>query len=443
MMRKLSIIIAIVLLPTLVFAYVIGDGDWTYKTDPMGENIYFNPNCADGGCGSDEDQINALWQGAKAWQDWGLAEFEFPYGGTTTRNSVLYDNWNIVFFSPTSNGSAIAATYYWVSSGNMTECDMIFYDGAWNFNAYMGPSYNEFDVWDIAAHEFGHYLQLDHSPYYYATMYAYSNEGETYKRDLYSDDIAGIQAIYGMQDPFSVILETNDDSYARVFTQSGGSFSFTVTAYNNTSTGRYFRATIDLILPDGSEYGPLMNVNSVYIGPNATLTYNSTQNIPGGAPVGEYKYRARMRHTSSPYDDYDVSYFMFWVNGTAKGNMGDISYWKLPEGNFVPVYESQTPGSDGNVPGVFELKQNVPNPFNPTTNISFNLYEDASVTLEVYNIRGQKIKTLIDNRYSEIGPYRVVWDATDNNGAPVSAGVYLYKLDVGNKTAVKKMILIK
>jgi len=444
MMKMMISILVIVLAPVLCFGYVIGDYTWEYMADPMGENVYFNPNCADAGCGSDQDQINALWQGAKAWMDYGKANYKFLYGGTTAQSQISYNGSNIVFFSPTSSGSVIAATYYWGNGFNMTECDMIFYDGAWLFSAYQNPTNNEFDVWNIAAHELGHYLQLGHSSYTQATMYAYSSQGETSKRSLYSDDINGIQAIYALQNPFSVIVTTNDDSCARTFTQAGGSFNFTVNAYNNTAVGRYFRATIDVQLPDGTIYGPLLNMNSVYIGPNSSLTYSAVQNIPANGPVGEYRYRAHMRNTANPYTDYDVSFFMFWITGAAQGEMGDISAWKLPENEFTPA--DVLAGNSGNIvsiPGAFDLRPNVPNPFNPSTAINFDLYEDGVVSLELYNIAGQKIRTLIDREMLGIGPHSIIWNAADDGGQPVSAGIYLYKLSVGEKSAFKKMTLIK
>ncbi len=450
MIRNITImVVALALLTSYSFGYELLGYDWSYKSDPMGEDIEFNPNCSDYGCGSEEDQINALWQGANAWTDYAKAEFEFTYGGLTTRDSYTYDSHNIIFFSPGSSGNAIATTYWWYQSGGrMIEADIVFWDGAFSFSAYQNPTYSEFDVWNIAAHELGHVHGLGHSSVSAATMYAYSSQGETSKRTLHSDDINGAQAIYGEQDPFSVIIHTDDDSYARVFSGSG-SFDFTVLAYNNDSYGHLFRATIDLELPDGSTYGPLLNLNSVYIPANSTLTYNGSQNIPGNAPAGEYKYRARMRDTSYPYDDYDVSYFMFWVEGKGVAGLEENSEgWTLTGSGFESAEPLAGEGGQHNssaaiIPGAFELRQNVPNPFNPNTNINFDLYEEADVSLHVYNLKGQLIKTLLDNRALDFGPYSIEWDAADSDGNSVSAGIYLYKLTVGDEVALKKMTLIK
>ncbi len=99
------------------------------------------------------------------------------------------------------------------------------------------------------------------------------------------------------------------------------------------------------------------------------------------------------------------------------------------------------------LPETFELHQNYPNPFNPTTTIKFAIGNDQvgslqHVSLDVYNILGQKVTSLIDKDMST-GHYEVVWDATNNRGKKVASGVYLYKLQVGDRKDTKKMLFIK
>jgi hypothetical protein len=91
------------------------------------------------------------------------------------------------------------------------------------------------------------------------------------------------------------------------------------------------------------------------------------------------------------------------------------------------------------------LLSNYPNPFNPTTTISFSLTaKDAkNAKIEIYNIKGQKIKTLVGEQL-DVGEHLVVWDGKDENNNPVSSGIYFYKLNVNGKTeAVKKCLLLK
>jgi len=87
---------------------------------------------------------------------------------------------------------------------------------------------------------------------------------------------------------------------------------------------------------------------------------------------------------------------------------------------------------------------NYPNPFNPETTISFNLTaEDAkNAKLEIYNLKGQKIKTLYPFPSGSLGTKSVVWNGTNENNQPVSSGIYFYKLNIQN-SSVKKMLLLK
>ena len=94
------------------------------------------------------------------------------------------------------------------------------------------------------------------------------------------------------------------------------------------------------------------------------------------------------------------------------------------------------------LPLVTELNGNYPNPFNPDTNIKFSIHEAGDVRIDIFNSKGQKIRTLV-NKYLSINFYNMVWDGKDNNGVNVSSGVYFYKMDAGRYTSTKKMILMK
>ena len=89
------------------------------------------------------------------------------------------------------------------------------------------------------------------------------------------------------------------------------------------------------------------------------------------------------------------------------------------------------------LPREFSLGQNYPNPFNPTTEINFALPTACDVTLEIYNITGQRVTTLVDS-YLEAGQHSVLWDASSN-----ASGVYFYRLTAGEFTETKKMMLLK
>lgn len=94
------------------------------------------------------------------------------------------------------------------------------------------------------------------------------------------------------------------------------------------------------------------------------------------------------------------------------------------------------------LPDGFELKQNHPNPFNPFTRISFTIPQSEHVQLQIFNVTGRKVKTLVDGELSA-GEHTYEWDSTDDSGSKVASGVYFYRLTAGDATATKKMTLIK
>ena len=103
----------------------------------------------------------------------------------------------------------------------------------------------------------------------------------------------------------------------------------------------------------------------------------------------------------------------------------------------------------GVVPNKFELSQNIPNPFNPVTNILISLKEDANITLRVFNLLGEEINSMAMNQPMSKGNHRFIWSGKADNGQPLPSGIYLYRLEVlsNNGSPVyqntKKMILMK
>lgn len=94
-------------------------------------------------------------------------------------------------------------------------------------------------------------------------------------------------------------------------------------------------------------------------------------------------------------------------------------------------------------PTEFALLQNFPNPFNPETTIGYELAESADVTLQIYNVVGQVVRTLIASESQSIGRYQVRWDGMDDRGMPVSSGIYFYQISAGKFQDVRKLMLLK
>lgn len=95
-----------------------------------------------------------------------------------------------------------------------------------------------------------------------------------------------------------------------------------------------------------------------------------------------------------------------------------------------------------NTPSDYTLGQNYPNPFNPVTEIEYSVYREGRVKLEIFNLLGQKLQTLVDEEKLP-GTYRVSWNGRDDQEGSVSTGVYLYRLKADTFEETHKMILLK
>jgi len=93
-------------------------------------------------------------------------------------------------------------------------------------------------------------------------------------------------------------------------------------------------------------------------------------------------------------------------------------------------------------PEVYALRNNYPNPFNPTTTIKYQLPEATDVRLEIFNVVGQVVRTVVADP-QDAGRYTVQWDATNDGGQPLSSGIYFYRLQAGEFQQVNKMLLLK
>lgn len=111
-------------------------------------------------------------------------------------------------------------------------------------------------------------------------------------------------------------------------------------------------------------------------------------------------------------------------------------------GIFVFSFTPNPTGVRPDVQAGFALEQNVPNPFNPTTRISYRLPSTEHVTLAVYDVRGGLVRTLVDERQNA-GPQSATWNGRDDGGRPVATGVYFYRLKAGAFGDNKRMILLK
>jgi hypothetical protein len=146
----------------------------------------------------------------------------------------------------------------------------------------------------------------------------------------------------------------------------------------------------------------------------------------------------------------------FWPPASRLGlqliGHGNPTKFPRPAAGGTEGYESCFPGAGNDVreigtaeesrPAEFSLSQNYPNPFNPYTNFRFALAKSAHVKIDIFNIVGQRVKTLVDEEM-KAGVYAADWDGKDDRGKSVSSGVYFYRMQAGDFSDMKKMLLVK
>lgn len=152
----------------------------------------------------------------------------------------------------------------------------------------------------------------------------------------------------------------------------------------------------------------------------------------------------------STYYQSAAAYFSFsyqstnspprWIYYSVSGKDGYIFLF------LIRAYVSSI-GSDVSepleiIPSAYKLEQNYPNPFNPETVISFSLPKSGSVSIKIYDVLGNEVRTLI-NEERVAGKHNIYWNSTDNSGKRVSSGVYFYTISADNFTQTKKMVLMK
>ena len=94
------------------------------------------------------------------------------------------------------------------------------------------------------------------------------------------------------------------------------------------------------------------------------------------------------------------------------------------------------------VPDKFILHDNYPNPFNPTTSLNYDISQSGHISLVVYNLLGEPIRTLVSN-YQDSGSYTVTWDSKNDQEARVPSGIYFFKLETGSFSQINKAVLLK
>ncbi len=146
------------------------------------------------------------------------------------------------------------------------------------------------------------------------------------------------------------------------------------------------------------------------------------------------------RTTDNTYTDTNVSLehtYTYAVSAT------DFAWNESAKSKELPIFVTSVDGKISKaVPKDYALHQNYPNPFNPTTEIRYAIPKSANVTISIYNVYGQKVRTLVAGHKTP-GYYVATWDGRADNGREVSSGIYFYEIHAGKFTATKKMTLMR
>ncbi|MFZ1321637.1 MAG: choice-of-anchor V domain-containing protein [Ignavibacteria bacterium] len=160
---------------------------------------------------------------------------------------------------------------------------------------------------------------------------------------------------------------------------------------------------------------------------NGELTHQSPLNLSGGSFTGQFNYTApNAPGTDTLWISPAVGYQNGWNWGTEK---------RIVVKNLVGI-------NNLNNPVYYKLDQNFPNPFNPSTNISFEIPKAEFVNLKVFDITGKEISTLV-NQGLQAGKYNIRFDLNNSNYHNLNSGIYFYTLKTDNYTETKRMMLIK
>ncbi len=141
-------------------------------------------------------------------------------------------------------------------------------------------------------------------------------------------------------------------------------------------------------------------------------------------------------------EDLTYSNAQLLTAGTDGLPLGDLNWYPDKKAEWEQMQTSVKFKGDEAQPTDFVLAQNYPNPFNPTTTINFTLKKDGRIKLVVYNMLGQKVKTLLDKKMVA-GIYNTTWNGQDDRGNQMASGVYYYSLESNNFKTTRKMVLMK
>ena len=211
----------------------------------------------------------------------------------------------------------------------------------------------------------------------------------------------------------------------------GGDFDFEIELANIVEIPCSFDAWIDVILPGGTLFGPILLKSGVFLNPQGSVLRLLNQSVPGTAPPGTYTYQAHIGVYANGLVWAEDSFNFEKSAVDFSGNGSDS--WILTGWGDGAIYTTIF----SKPPVEYQLFQNYPNPFNPTTTIGYQLTAYSFVELGVYDIQGREVARLVDV-FQSAGIHRATFDGSD-----LSSGIYFARLRAEGFNQTRKILLVK
>ena len=229
--------------------------------------------------------------------------------------------------------------------------------------------------------------------------------------------------------PHDLIITLEPEGLPITIPSFGGNFDYNVEIANTGTTPDAADIWLDVTLPSGSTTEPVLIRYALGLGAGESLSRDMNQSIPGRAPAGDYTYNAYAGSYISG-TIFSEDHFDFDKSGFDANGVGDwlLTGWEEESSNVSAITH---------LPERYELSSASPNPFNPSTGITFALPDAGNVKLVVFNTLGRQVATLSDG-WKAAGWYTAAFD-----GSQLSSGIYFYTLQAGDFVQTKKMLLVK
>lgn len=399
----------------------------------------------------DKKLQNAMWH----WNNIKNCKFKFYYGRDTDGKHSYKNGKNEIYMDNSISGNTLAVTGVRRSGRYIKETDIGFNDVAWN-TGLLDYSYldSPFSFEGAALHELGHAIGLEHEDHCLATMNSQYPAGGTlgqYKEwDPLADDRQGARYLYPGSSSSNYSIERDiAASVFRVDTNSPGEaclVSCTSQVQRGKSTNVMFTfsnlgdITQDFKVGFYLSRDATININDTYLGWSGywgtagyTGTYSRSVTIPSWVSTGEYYLGVVVDYRNGISEDNEYN------NAVAMPKK-----IKITSSTAKPIANANE-----NTIKEAKLFPNCPNPFNPETSIEYQLPYSAEVSLTIYNLRGQKVRELM-NTAQAAGMHSVQWNGRNESGQLVASGLYLYRIEAmplesGRQpfVAIRKMSLMK